>query len=105
MNNKAELTKQLIILSIILVLVILIAIALNIDKNDAMTNINASSEQQSDTQNTENNNLTDEQKILNNLKGLLEEPDDEEDYIQDETQGTKENKIITESGETVIIKE
>ena len=48
---------------------------------------------------------TEEQKILDNLKGLLEEPTKEEDYIQDETQGTIENKVITQGGETVIVRE
>ena len=60
--------------------------------------------------NNQNNNVvqdnrTEEQKILDNLKGLLEEPEEKENYIQDETQGTKEMKVTTQSGETVIVRE
>lgn len=43
--------------------------------------------------------------MLDNLKGLLEEPENEEEYIQDETQGTKEMEVTTQSGETVIVRE
>ena len=51
------------------------------------------------------NEQTEEQKVLDNLKGLLEEPDEEEEYIQDETPGTQENRVTTNSGETVIVRE
>ncbi len=101
MNNKTELKKQLIVLSLILVLVIIIAIIVNTNKLQNNT---------SNIVNNQNNNVvqdnrTEEQKILDNLKGLLEEPEEKENYIQDETQGTKEMKVTTQSGETVIVRE
>lgn len=102
MNNKSELRKQLIVLSLILLLVIIIAIILNTNK--------AQENPTSNIENIQNNNVVqdkkiEEQKILNNLKGLLEETEDEEEYMQYEIQGTQENKVITQSGETVIVKE
>ncbi len=102
MNNKAELKKQVIVLSLILVLVIIIAIILNTTKTkDSTTNKTVNSQNNSVVQEEK----TQEQKMLDNLKGLLEEPEEKEEYIQDETQGTKENKVITQSGETVIVRE
>lgn len=99
MNNKSELKKQLIVLSLILILVIIVAIMLNIKTDNSKTN-----NTNSVNTNIVKNNETEEQKLLNNLKGLLEDTNNE-DYIQDETQGTQENKIMTESGETIIIRE
>lgn len=101
MNDKLELKKQLIILSSILILVIIIAIIVNTGKIQEDTTNNVINNQSNSIQ----DNRTDEQKLLDNLKGLLEEPEDEEEYIQDETQGTQENIITTENGETVIIRE
>lgn len=102
MNNKAELKKQLVVFSLILVLVIIIAIILNVNKPQGNTNNHIVNNQ---TNNVLQDKKTEEQKILDNLKGLLEEPTKEEDYIQDETQGTIENKVITQGGETVIVRE
>lgn len=102
MTSKAELKKQLIVLSFILVLVIVVALLLNIENNDG-TNIN-------EVKNVNNNEIIDEktqkQEMLDNLKGLLEEPEEnEEEYIQDETQGTTNKVITTENGETIIVRE
>lgn len=102
MNNKAELKKQLVVFSLILVLVIIIAIILNVNKPQGNTNNHIVNNQ---TNNVLQDKKTEEQKILDNLKGLLEEPEEKENYIQDETQGTKEMKVTTQSGETVIVRE
>ena len=101
MNNKAELKKQLIVLSLILVLVIIMAIIVNTNK----VKNNTSNIVNSQNSNVVQDNKTEEQKLLDNLKGLLEEPENEEEYIQDETQGTKEMEVTTQSGETVIVRE
>ncbi|MBS1339598.1 MAG: hypothetical protein HP028_00175 [Clostridia bacterium] len=103
MNNKEEMKKQLIVLSLILILVIIIAIVLNIGrKNNNIANSNV--KQESIEQNVVQNKETEEQKILDNLKGLLEEPDQEE-HLEEPKPGTVEKKITTNSGETVIVKE
>lgn len=94
MNNKTELKKQLVYLSLILVLVAIIAIILNTKDMKITEDVKDNNVQ---------NSYVEEQEILDNLKGLLEEP--EEVYNQDETQGTQEKKIKTNSGETIIIKE
>lgn len=99
MNNKEDLKKQLIILSLILILVVIIAIILNVRKNENVSDINQT------TNNVIEENESEEQDILDNLNGLLEETEDDEEYIQDETQGTEQNKITTNSGETVIVME
>lgn len=101
MTSKVELKKQLIVLSIILILVIIVAILLNIENKKNINN---------EVKNVSNNNITDEhnnkQEMLNNLKGLLEETEaNEEAYIQDETQGTTNKVITTENGETIIVRE
>lgn len=101
MNNKEEIKKQLIVLSLILVLVIIVAIIVNTNKTQVNTTsniVNAQKHNEAQDKNKE------EQNIVDNLKGLLEESKDEE-YIQDETQGTIENKVITQGGETVIVRE
>jgi len=98
MNNKEELKKQVIILSFILILVIIVAIILNFGKDkNIINNITT------DNSTTEDTNINSNDTILNNLKGLLEEPTEE--YEQDETQGTTENRIITQNGETIIVRE
>ena len=94
MNNKEELKKQVIILSFILILVIIVAIILNFGKDKNIINNSIT---------TEDTNINSNDTILNNLKGLLEEPTEE--YEQDETQGTTENRIITQNGETIIVRE
>lgn len=76
MNNKEELKKQVIILSFILILVIIVAIILNFGKDKNIIN-----------------NITTDNSITT------------EEYEQDETQGTTENRIITQNGETIIVRE
>lgn len=103
MNNKEEMKKQLIVLSLIWILVIIIAIVLNIGrKNNNIVNSNV--KQESIEQNVVQNKETEEQKILDNLKGLLEEPDQEEP-LEEPKPGIVEKKITTNSGETVIVRE
>lgn len=102
MNNKEELKKQAIILSIILILVVIIAVILNKDKSNSIDkNIVKNNEI------IENNNIQEEKdkEILENLKGLLEEPEKEDEYMQDEVDGINKEIITTRNGETVIIKE
>lgn len=98
MNNKEELKKQVIILSFILILVIIVAIILNFGKDKNIIN-NITTDNSITTEDT---NINSNDTILNNLKGLLEEPTEE--YEQDETQGTTENRIITQNGETIIVR-
>ncbi len=102
MNNKDELKKQVIILSLVLILVIVLAIILNTGKSKNIdTNIVNNNEINSIMQ-----EKTEEEKMIENLKGLLQEPEEnEEEYIQDETEGTNEKTVKTNNGETVIIKE
>lgn len=95
MDNKQELKKQLIVLTIILILVISIALLVNrkdVRNNNLETNKNQEI-------------VTEEEKILDNLKGLLEGNDDTEEYTQEEIEGKEEKTIITNSGETVIVRE
>lgn len=96
MNNKEEIKKQLIILGLILILVIIVAIILNTNKTQVDTAINTKRYNEVQSEKKEEN-------ILDNLKGLLEESTEE--YVQDETQGIKENKITTQNGETIIVRE
>lgn len=105
MNNKDELKKQVIILSIVLILVIVLAIILNTGKSKNIdTNIVNNNEINSS--NSIMQEKTEEEKMIENLKGLLQEPEEnEEEYIQDETEGTNEKTVKTNNGETVIIKE
>lgn len=105
MNNKDELKKQVIILSIVLILVIVLAIILNTGKGkNISTNIVNNNE--SNSGNSIVQEKTEEEKMLENLKGLLQEPkENKEEYIQDETEGTNEKTVTTNNGETVIIKE
>lgn len=95
MDNKEELKKQLLVLSIILILVIIFAVLIN--KED--TNHNKSE--------IKNNQeiVTEDEKILDNLKGLLENDETNEEYIQEEIEGENEKTITTNSGEIVIVKE
>lgn len=105
MNNKEELKKQVIILSLMLVFVIIIAIFLNTRnfKNNN-GNINVQNNMESITNGTNEENLTQEDKIKENLKGLLEESD-ENDYLQEEIKNKSENVVTTKNGETIIIKD
>lgn len=100
MNNKAELIKQLIILSIILIIVIIVAIVVNVGKKEEATNII----KEQITNNMNQKETDKEKQILDNLKGLLEEPQTD-DYIQEPEEGTKDKITTTNSGETVIIRE
>ena len=101
MNNKEELKKQVIILSLMLLFVIIIAIFLNtrnFKKNNSNINVQNNTESI-----TNEDNLKQEDKIKANLKGLLEEPD--EDYLQEEMKDKNETVVTTKNGETIIIKD
>ena len=106
MSNKEDLKKQVIILSIVLVFVIIVAIFLN--TRDSKTNKNNINVQvpwtEITTNNTNKENLTQEEKMKENLKGLLEEPD-EDYYLQEELNDKNETVVTTKSGETIIIKD
>ena len=95
MDNKEELKKQLLMLSIILILVIIFAVLIN--KEDANHN-------KSEIKNNQEI-VTEDEKILDNLKGLLENDETNEEYIQEEIEGENEKTITTNSGETVIVRE
>ena len=101
MDNKEELKKQVIILSLILLFVIIIAIFLNTrDFKNNNSNINVQNNTESITN---EDNLKQEDKIKANLKGLLEETD--EDYLQEEMKDKNETVVTTKNGETIIIKD
>lgn len=94
MQEKEELKKQVIVLAIILVFVIIVAIIFNLNTTTNTKNkqINKQNETTQNQTNTNNN----QQEMLNNLKGLIEQPPEEE--ILD----TSEAKSInTNSGESI----
>jgi len=95
MDNKEELKKQLLMLSIILIIVIIFAVLIN--KEDAKNN-------KSEIKNNQEI-ITEDEKILDNLKGLLKTDETNEEYIQEEIEGENEKTITTNSGETVIVRE
>ena len=105
MNNKEELKKQVIILSLLLFFVIIIAIFLNTrDFKNNNSNINVQNNMESITNDTNEENLTQEDKIKANLKGLLEESD-ENDYLYEEIKNKSKTVVTTKNGETIIIRD
>lgn len=108
MNNKEELKKQVIVLSLVLVFVIIVAIVLNTkDSNKSKNNIHNQSVKTEVTNNinsTNKENLDEDEIIKQNLKGLLEEPD-EDYYLNQELNDKNETVVTTKSGETIIIKD
>lgn len=108
MNNKEELKKQVIILSLVLVFVIVVAIILNTRTSKNNKNNISNQDIRTEITNTTNNikqkELTQEEKMKENLKGLLEEPD-EDYYLYEELNDKNETIVTTKSGETIIIKD
>lgn len=105
MNNKEDLVKQVIILSLILVFVIIVAIVLNTRNSNDKKNVNIPEVRTEIINNTKSQKeLTQEEKMKENLKGLLEEPD-EEYYLQEELNDKNETVVTTKNGETIIIKD
>lgn len=108
MNNKEELKKQVIVLSLVLVFVIIVAIVLNTkDSNKSKNNIHNQSVKTEVTNNinsTNKENLNEDEIIKQNLKGLLEEPD-EDYYLNQELNDKNETVVTTKNGETIIIKD
>lgn len=108
MNNKDELKKQVIILSFVLVFVIIVAIVLNTrnskNKINSVSTPNIRTEITNTTNSTKTKELTQEEKMKENLKGLLEEPD-EDYYLYEELNDKNETVVTTKSGETIIIKD
>ncbi|MBO5005054.1 MAG: hypothetical protein J6D03_07430 [Clostridia bacterium] len=108
MNNKEELKKQVIVLSLVLVFVIIVAIVLNTkDSNKSKNNIHNQSVKTEVTNNIDNvnkENLNQDEIIKQNLKGLLEEPD-EDYYLNQELNDKNETVVTTKNGETIIIKD
>lgn len=80
MQDKAELKKQVIILAVILIVVIIFAIILNINKSN---NIYTTNKKQ---QEATTNNVTDSQdEIMNNLKGLIETSNTNDEETKEQT--------------------
>lgn len=107
MNNKQELKKQVIVLSLVLVFVIIVAIFLNTTDSNNKKNVNipeVRTETTNTTNSTKQKEITQEEKMKENLKGLLEEPD-EDYYLQEEINDKNETVVTTKSGETIIIKD
>ena len=81
MNNKEELKKQVIVFSLVLVFVIIVAIVLNTratkNNNNNVSTQNIRIEITNTANNTDSEELTQEEKMKDNLKGLLEEPDED----------------------------
>lgn len=108
MNNKEELKKQVIVFSFVLVFVIIVAIVLNTrakknNKNNVSTQ-NIRIEITNTANNTNSEGLTQEEKMKDNLKGLLEEQD-EDYYLYEGLNDKNETVVTTKSGETIIIKD
>lgn len=78
MKEKQELIKQLIVFSCVLVLVIVGAILINSKKNTNRINTNLVNKQTITTINEKQ-----EENITDNLKGLLEEPEDNENKLEE----------------------
>lgn len=90
MKSKEELIKQVIILSIALVVVIVIAVVLNISsKNKYEVSENVTKKIEENT--IENNNKTDVDEMIKNLKGLI----DTSNQDQFEDSGTIKQPIKT----------
>ena len=107
MNNKEDLKKQVIVLSLVLVFVIIVAIFLNTRSSNKPKNLvipDVKTEITNTTNTTKNKELTQEEKMKENLKGLLEEPD-EDYYLNEELNDKNETVVTTKSGETIIIKD
>lgn len=107
MNNKEDLKKQVIILSLVLVFVIIVAVFLNTrnsnkPKNSVIPDVNT--EITDTTNTTKTKELTQEEKMKENLKGLLEEPDSDI-YLEQELNEKNETVVTTKSEETIIIKD
>ena len=102
MKNINELKKEVLVLSFILILVIIIATALNINSKKKRN--------QENKMKTHNQLLIEESqeshnKLLNNLKGLLDVEENTTSNIQKELEGKNETIITTNSGEQIIIME
>lgn len=107
MNNKQELKKQVIVLSLVLVFVIIVAIFLNTTDSNNKKNVNipeVRTETTNTTNSTKQKEITQEEKMKENLKGLLEQSD-EDYYLQEEINDKNETVVTTKSGETIIIKD
>lgn len=108
MNNKEELKKQVIVLSLVLVFVIIVAIVLNTKDSNKSKNIIHNESVRTEVTNNINStnieNLNEDEIIKQNLKGLLEEPD-EDYYLNQELNDKNETVVTTKSGETIIIKD
>ena len=107
MNNKEDLKKQVIILSLVLVFVIIVAVFLNTRNSNKPKNLvipDVKTEITNTTNTTKTKELTQEEKMKVNLKGLLEEPDSDI-YLEQELNEKNETVVTTKSGETIIIKD
>ena len=108
MNNKEELKKQVIVLSLVLVFVIIVAIVLNTKDSNISKNIihnqSVKTEVTNNINSTNKENLNEDEIIKQNLKGLLEKPD-EDYYLNEELNDKNETVVTTENGETIIIKD
>ena len=108
MNNKEELKKQVIVLSLVLVFVIIVAIVLNTKDSNKSKNIihnqSVKTEVTNNINSTNKENLNEDEIIKQNLKGLLEKPD-EDYYLNEELNDKNETVVTTENGETIIIKD
>ena len=96
MQEKAELKKQVIILCVILVIVIGIAILLN--TNNTNRNYSNLSSQKND--NTTNSSVETQEDVIEHLRGLIEEQEEEEQF---NTDGAKTSE--PKSNEKIQIKE
>ena len=106
MDNKEDLKRQVIILSFVLVFVIIVAIILNTRNSNQKKNVSIPDVKTeiTNTTSTKNKELTQEEKMKENLKGLLEEPDSDI-YLEQELNEKNETVVTNKSGETIIIKD
>lgn len=96
MQEKAELKKQVIILGIILVIVIVIALLLNMNNSNKTYQKSDSIENENKT----NANIEEQEDIIEHLKGLIEEQEEEKQFNTDGSE-----TIETKSNEKIQIKE
>ena len=108
MKSKEELIKQVVILSIALVIVIIIAVVLNVNsknKYDVPESVTKKVEQND----TNTNNNTDVDEMINNLKGLIDTSNqnqyEDSGTIKEPIKTGVKGELKTENNETIRYEE
>lgn len=108
MKNKEDLIKQVIVLSITLVVVIIISIILNTNSKNK-NNITETTTNKIEENNTDTNNNTSVDEMINNLKGLIDTSNENEyedsGTIKEPLKTGVNGEIVTENNETIRYEE